>query len=42
MSRFDGRRLGSDVFKLDVERMRTGWYSDRYFVNIQHILARFS
>jgi len=42
MSRFDGKRLGSDVFKLDVERMRRGWYSDRYFVNIQRILARFS
>jgi nicotinate phosphoribosyltransferase len=42
MSRFDGRRLGPDVFKLDVERMRAGWYSDRYFVNIQRILARFA
>ena len=39
MSRFDGTRLGVDVFKLDVERMREGWYSDRYFVNIQRILA---
>lgn len=39
MSRFDGARLGVDVFKLDVERMRAGWYSDRYFVNIQRILA---
>lgn len=42
MSRFDGRRLESDVFKLDIERMRQGWYSDRYFVNIERILARFA
>lgn len=41
MSRFDGRRLGSGVFKLDVERMRRGWYSDRYFVNIQKVLETF-
>ncbi|HEY3266216.1 MAG TPA: nicotinate phosphoribosyltransferase [Armatimonadota bacterium] len=40
MSRFDHQRLGSEVFKLDVERMRRGWYSDRYFVNNQQILAR--
>jgi nicotinate phosphoribosyltransferase len=39
MSRFDNVRLGSEVFKLDAERMRKGWYSDRYFVNIQMILA---
>ncbi|HEY3414211.1 MAG TPA: nicotinate phosphoribosyltransferase [Armatimonadota bacterium] len=39
MSRFDESRLGADVFKLDAERMRRGWYSDRYFVNIQRILA---
>lgn len=42
MSRFDGKRLEPDVFKLDVERMRAGWYSDRYFVNIQRILSRFA
>lgn len=42
MSRFDGRRLGSNVFKLDVERMRHGWYTDRYFINIQRILTRFA
>lgn len=42
MSRFDNQRIGSDVFKLDIDRMRTGWYSDRYFVNIERILARFA
>lgn len=40
MSRFDNVRIASKVFKLDVDRMREGWYSDRYFVNIQRILSR--
>jgi nicotinate phosphoribosyltransferase len=31
MSIFDGKRLTSDAFKLDIERMRAGWYSDKYF-----------
>jgi len=39
MSRFDGKRLQPEVFKLDVERMRQGWYSDKYFANIGVILA---
>lgn len=39
MSRFDGRRLPSEAFGLDVERLRRGWYSDKYFVNIQRILS---
>lgn len=39
MSIFDGTRLTNDVFKLDVERMRRGWYSDKYFVNISRMLA---
>src|SRR4026208_1046405 len=39
MSIFDRRRLPASVFKLDVERMRQGWYSDRYFVNIELTLA---
>jgi len=34
MSIFDRRRLPAAVFKLDVERMRQGWYSDKYFINI--------
>jgi nicotinate phosphoribosyltransferase len=40
MSVFDGRRLAPSVFKLDVERMREGWYSDKYFINIAHTLAQ--
>jgi nicotinate phosphoribosyltransferase len=34
MTIFDRRRLPSSVFKLDGERMRQGWYSDKYFINI--------
>jgi nicotinate phosphoribosyltransferase len=40
MSVFDGRRLPPSVFKLDVERMRQGWYSDKYFLNIAETLGR--
>jgi len=39
MSVFDRRRLPPSVFKLDVERMRQGWYSDKYFINIAATLA---
>jgi len=39
MSVFDGQRLASAVFKLDVDRMRQGWYSDKYFINIGRTLA---
>jgi nicotinate phosphoribosyltransferase len=39
MSIFDRQRLKPAVFKLDVERMREGWYSDKYFINIARTLA---
>ncbi len=39
MSVFDGKRLPLSTFKLDVERMRRGWYSDKYFNNIVTMLA---
>ena len=39
MSVFDHQRLTDEVFKLDVERMRKGWYSDKYFVNISAMLT---
>jgi nicotinate phosphoribosyltransferase len=39
MSLFDRRRLPAPVFKLDVERMREGWYSDKYFISIALTLA---
>jgi nicotinate phosphoribosyltransferase len=39
MSIFDNKRLTNDTFKLDIERMRRGWYSDKYFENIGRMLA---
>lgn len=39
MSLFDGKRLTNETFKLDLERMRTGWYSDKYFENIVGMLG---
>jgi nicotinate phosphoribosyltransferase len=39
MSIFDGKRLTNDTFKLDIERMRQGWYSDKYFANINRMLV---
>lgn len=39
MSLFDGKRLTNDTFKLDIERMRRGWYSDKYFENINRMLT---
>jgi nicotinate phosphoribosyltransferase len=38
MSIFNNTRLTNHTFKLDVERMRQGWYSDKYFVNIAQTL----
>jgi len=34
MSIFNNNRLTNDIFKLDIDRMRHGWYSDKYFLNI--------
>lgn len=42
MSLFNGERLRPETFKLDVERMRRGWYSDKYFLNIVGLLADMS
>src|SRR5215210_7016509 len=39
MSIMDGTRLPAEIFKLDVERMRRGWYSDKYFGNIVRVLT---
>lgn len=38
MTIFNRNRLNNDTFKLDIERMRQGWYSDKYFVNIAQTL----
>ncbi len=40
MTVFNGQRLDNRVFKLDIERMRTGWYSDKYFENVYQMLTR--
>ena len=34
MTIFNYDRLTNDVFKIDINRMRKGWYSDKYFENI--------
>lgn len=39
MSIFDHQRLTDAAFKLDVERMRMGWYTDKYFTNIAQMLS---
>ena len=39
MSLFDKQRLNNAAFKLDIERMRKGWYSDKYFTNIATMLT---
>ncbi len=39
MSLFNGTRLTNQTFKLDDERMRRGWYSDKYFENMVLILG---
>ncbi len=42
MSIFNGKRLTNEVFKLDIERMRSGWYSDKYFENVGRMLRALS
>jgi nicotinate phosphoribosyltransferase len=42
MSIFDNKRLTNETFKLDIERMRRGWYSDKYFENIGRMLSSLS
>ena len=39
MSVFDKQRLTDSTFKIDIERMRKGWYSDKYFTNIARMLT---
>lgn len=38
MSIFNGQRLTNETFKLDIDRMRKGWYTDKYFANIAFML----
>lgn len=42
MSIFDHKRLDNDTFKLDIDRMRKGWYTDKYFTNITIMLETLS
>lgn len=42
MSIFNEQRLTNETFKLDIERMRKGWYSDKYFTNIATMLCELS
>lgn len=42
MTIFDKTRLTNETFKLDIERMRRGWYSDKYFENIGRMLTALS
>jgi nicotinate phosphoribosyltransferase len=39
MSLFDHQRLTDANFKLDITRMREGWYTDKYFTNVASMLA---
>lgn len=39
MSLFDGKRLNNRTLRLDVERMRQAWYTDKYFWNIASTLS---
>ncbi len=38
MTLFDHQRLTNSVLQMDVERLRSGYYSDRYFENVEHVL----
>lgn len=39
MTIFNNQRLTNNDFKLDIDRMQRGWYSDKYFINIANTLA---
>lgn len=38
MTFFDHKRLATSLLKLDVEGLRRGFYSDKYFENVVHVL----
>lgn len=38
MTVIDHKRLETAILKLDVDGLRRGWYSDKYFENIVHVL----
>jgi nicotinate phosphoribosyltransferase len=38
MTQFDHQRRGQSILQVDVEGLRRGWYSDKYFENSVHVL----
>jgi len=42
MTLYKNERLAPDIFKIEVEKIRTGWYSDKYFCNNVFMLERLS
>ena len=40
LSRFNSERLDKSVFRIDTPRLRTGWYSDDYFLTNRFILEQ--
>jgi nicotinate phosphoribosyltransferase len=42
MSIFDGQRLSKDTLQLDIEGLRHGQYSDKYFENVTQMLTTLS
>ncbi len=42
MTVFNQQRLTNKVFKIDIQRMRRGWYSDKYFENVGTMLRHLS
>lgn len=38
MTRYDGHRLSNEIIRLDVDALRRGDYSDRYFINVAAML----
>ncbi|MBZ0277889.1 MAG: nicotinate phosphoribosyltransferase [Anaerolineae bacterium] len=39
MTVFDQKRLTNTLFRMDIEGLRRGYYSDKYFENVVHVLA---
>jgi nicotinate phosphoribosyltransferase len=39
MTLFNRARLSQEMLKLDIDRIRRGWYSDKYFENIVQVLS---
>lgn len=42
MSIFDSKRLTNATFRLDIDRLRSGYYTDKYFENVVRVLSALS